>query len=380
MVFGGEIMDMRRLNNIENAAPVFSGLGTALTAYKDGGKGSIEAKKALMRAVGHVLKLDVSAHEGELVADILIELLNQAEKDVRMALSEQLSVLDDVPLRLILQLANDEIDIARPVLTASEVLGDFDLMYIIKSKTAEYWEAIAQRKTLSEHIANTLADTGDFNTALALSKNENIELSQYAAVALSKLATGSDELSQPLLMRPELPKDVVKHLYQHIGNALKEALSEHMEIDFADAVDTTVAKLLEEVDLSLGHGYMPSDELIEAAKYHHERGYINQARFVENLQRGQIKNFVAQFMVYSRVDVKVILAAIEQKSGESLAIICKGLGFGRDEFISLFILLRSIDTQDDAFYDVKLINVASEKYDGISKDEAKAVLKQYIVQ
>ena len=382
MIFGGEVMDFRRFNNIENAVPVFSGLRVAQESYKKSGQSDSGAKQELMKAVGQVLELDVTASEGELVADILIELLSQAEKDVRMALSEQLSVLENVPLRLILKISNDEIDIARPVLTQSMVLGDYDLLYIIKSKTPEYWEAIAHRKALGEDIINTLSDTGDFNTALALVKNENIILSQYASVALSKLATGSDELSQPLLMRPELPKDIVDHLYRHIGSKLKQELTENLELDFVpalnDAVDTAVVSLLGEIDPALGHHYMPSEELIVAARYHHQRGYLNQLRFVENLQRGQIKNFVAQFSVFTNIDIKVILNAVDQKSGEDLAIICKGMGFSRNDFISIYILLRSIDTKDDAFYDVKLINGASESFDDITDDQAKVILKQYI--
>ncbi|MDH5722089.1 MAG: DUF2336 domain-containing protein [Alphaproteobacteria bacterium] len=375
-------MDLRRFKNIENAVPVFSGLRAAHEFYKERGKTDPAAKQELMKAVGQVLELDVTANESELIADILIELLNQAEKDIRMALSEQLSVLENVPLRLILKISNDEIDIARPVLTQSTVLGDYDLLYIIKSKTPEYWEAIARRKALGEEIINTLSDTGDFNTALALAKNQNIELTQYAAVALSKLASGSEELSQPLLMRPELPRDVVAYLYKHVGEQVKQRLGADVEIDFVpileDAVDTAVINLLGELDLSLGHEYMPSEELIMAARYHHQQGYLNQARFIENLQRGQVRNFVAQFSVYNNLDVNVVLNAIDQKSGENLAIICKGMGISRNDFISLYILLRSVDTKDDAFYDVKLINNASESYDNIPDDEAKAAIKPYI--
>ena len=85
------------------------------------------ARAELTHEIGSILEADVTDREGEMVADVLVELLRQAETDLRQALSEKLSLLDNVPLRLVLQLANDEIEIAQPVLTHSPVLGEFDL-------------------------------------------------------------------------------------------------------------------------------------------------------------------------------------------------------------------------------------------------------------
>ena len=113
---------------------------------------SSESREALACAVSSVLDKELTARESELVADVLIALLKQAAKDVRHAMAERLAIMDDVPLRLVLHLANDEIDIAKPILNKSSVLGDFDLLYIIKSKPAEYWREIAMREYLSGQV------------------------------------------------------------------------------------------------------------------------------------------------------------------------------------------------------------------------------------
>ncbi len=336
-----------------------------------------------MQAVGAVLELDVTVSESEIIADILIELLNQAEKDIRRALSEQLSALTDAPLRLILQMANDEIDIARPILTRSKVLGDYDLVYIIKSKTAEYWQAIAERKELSDQVVNMLADTGDFDTALTLVENKNIVLCQYAAVVLSQLASGNDVLSQPLLMRPELPQDVVEHLYKQIGEELKRDLIEKCGDKFSnivvDTVDSAVYSLNIETDARDEDQYKPSEDFITTARYHHQRGLINHARMIDCLRQGRIKHFVAQFSVYTDISLPIVISAVKQKNGRKFALICKACDINKSDFVSLYILLRSFDSQEhNKTVDVRLISSASTYYDKFDAYSAREVLKKFV--
>src|SRR6056297_122186 len=126
------------------------------------------------------------------MADVMISLMRQAEIDLREALAERLAVLDNVPLRLVLQLSNDEIDVARPVLKQSPVLSDMDLIYIMKSKGPEYWQAIAQREHMSNQIMNLLSDTRDVETGIALVENEKITLTEHTLNVLSEVAQNSD--------------------------------------------------------------------------------------------------------------------------------------------------------------------------------------------
>ena len=92
------------------------------------------ARAELMSIISDLLGMNLSPRESELIADVLIALMRQAEKDLRQALAERLSMLEKAPLRLILQISHDEIEIAAPVLRNSAVLGELDLIYIIKSK------------------------------------------------------------------------------------------------------------------------------------------------------------------------------------------------------------------------------------------------------
>src|SRR5262245_34641947 len=130
-------MDLSFLDKSSGVTPILVRLYDSHKLYGLAKDKKPMARAELTSAVSDLLDMDLSPRESELIADVLIALMRQAEKDLRLALAERLSVSDKAPLRLILQISNDDIDIAAPVLRNSNVLGDLDLIYIIKSKSAE---------------------------------------------------------------------------------------------------------------------------------------------------------------------------------------------------------------------------------------------------
>lgn len=329
-----------------DVAPFLMELHDAQKMYGLAKAKSPEARKLLSDAVCGILNMKVSQRETELVADILIELMRQAEVDFRQALAEQLAAMENVPLRLILQLANDRIEVARPVLQKSDVLGEFDLLYIIKSKTAEYWQEIARRKVLSESVINTLADTGDFETALALVENMDIMLTQHAVVALSDLAQGSDILSVPLLRREEITADVAERLYEHVSQDIRDFIAKNYEID-PSVIDRAVEHVRQEsVDnakpVSGGGALRPQDYMMDAARAFRDKGMLNTKLMLRTLRRGHLRSFTAQFAVYAELPVQTVEEIIHQGTGQKLAVACRAFDIEKADFISIFLLSSKI--------------------------------------
>ena len=143
-------------------------------------KGNEEACFELTTIMVDLLNIRLSDKESELITDVLLGLMKQAEKDLKAALADRLSTMDKVPLRMILSLANDEISIADPVLRNSPVLHDLDLIYILQSKGVVHGRSIAQRDGLSTTIINLLADTKDFQIAVNLANNDGAALTEHA--------------------------------------------------------------------------------------------------------------------------------------------------------------------------------------------------------
>lgn len=325
------------------------------------------ARAKLTGAVTELLCMDASPREAELVADILIELMRQAEIDLRQALSEKLSTLDNVPLRLILQIANDEIVVAHPVLKYSPVLSDLDLIYIIKSKTPEYWRSIAQRRELSSMVVNSLANTRDEETCINLSRNETALLTEKAAQTLYEMAHDVQDLAQSLSGRNDVPESLKGDILRLVGRKMKET---------GLAEDAVVQKEIEETveELSGQNILSPTPSMIGAAKQLQTQNNLTIDSMISLLRRGQFPSFIAQFAEYTELDHKLISQIMAQKSGQGLALACKAADIQKYDFVSIFLLTHKIRSTTQ-MADVSELGRAVEYFNRVDKDTAIKILK-----
>lgn len=344
------------------------------------------ARTQLAEEISKLLAIGVSPRESELVADVLIELIGQAQKDLRLALSQKLSTFENVPLRLVLQLANDDLDVATPILKYSNDLGAFDLMYIIKSKTAEYWEVIAQRRHLTGQVIDLLAESEDFNTALALAQNEHIQLTDNALTILSDIAKGSDELALPLLRREEVGADLAKALYKYVGDEIKAFITENFKDASTEAVAAVEEVVLEFVEASSdAHAmgaldrlpvlseFVPEEHMIKAAHSYKEKGVLNVPMMMETLRQNRIRSFVAMFSVYTDISLEMVGQILSQTNGKSLSIVSRAFGVEKQDFISIFMMTGKV-WNNGRLVEMNQIKVALDYYNKTTRDMAERIV------
>ena len=106
-------MDLGVLGKSKTVAPMLVKLYDTHKLYKLAGDKSGEAKSELAGVVSDLLRGDLNEREKDLVGDILVTLVRQAEKDLKMAIAERLALIDEAPSQLILELAYEEIEIAK---------------------------------------------------------------------------------------------------------------------------------------------------------------------------------------------------------------------------------------------------------------------------
>ncbi|MBL4906924.1 MAG: DUF2336 domain-containing protein, partial [Sneathiella sp.] len=125
---------------------------------------SITARRELFENMsGLFLDQDerLSEQERAYISDILTKLVAEVETSVRRTLSDKLAASGKAPHELIVLLANDDIDIARPLLFKSRVLMEPDLMDIIATRSKEHLLAVTERDDISEQISDALIEDGD---------------------------------------------------------------------------------------------------------------------------------------------------------------------------------------------------------------------------
>ena len=369
-------MNISIVGNEQQAAPILTQLGDVGKLYDLAKDKNPDARAELSRVIGSILEEDLSPRQSELVADVLIKLMRQAEKDLRKVISKQVSIIDDAPLRLVLQLANDDIEIAKPVLSKSNVLGDLDLMYIIKSKTTEYWQVIAAREVLNDQVIDILADTKDFDTALTLAKNDNITLTDHALNALSDLAQESEVMAVPLLRRDEVSSEIAARLYEYVGAEVKRFISDNYEID-AKEVCTAIDRAVDEfIAPKSVKGFTPDDYMIRAAQKFKEKKMLNISLMLSTLRVGHIRSFIAQFSVYTEISVDTVCNILSQTDGKGLAIACKACDIKKQDFISIFMLSSKI-WNNGRLVDMGEIQAAISFYNQVTPELSAEIIKNY---
>jgi uncharacterized protein (DUF2336 family) len=338
-----------------------------------------ESRAELARIVTNLLNADLKLNEREQIADILISLMRQAEADLRAAIAERLAIHENVPLRLVLFLANDDIGVAESVLRQSPVLNDLDLLYIIQSRTAAYWRAIAGRSKLHAPVIDALADTKDIPTARTLAENISITLTDYAAKTLGDLAQDEVDLARPLLQRRDVPEQIARKIYQAVGNQLRDTLNTIVTEDTNKAILSTVEDVISEMTAQVAepqHPFMPTAAMLKAAHVFADQRKLTLDLMQKTLKRGQFASFVAQFSVLVRTTPHFTIEMLLQNDGQMMAAACRAQRFTREQFISLYLLTQRMRSHD-GMLNHRAFNAAVSYFDRISQSLGQSILSKH---
>lgn len=126
----------------------------------------------------------------------------------RAELSERISKASPAPRDLIIRLANEVIDIARPVLTHSPCLRDEDLVSITQTHGFDHIAAITERERLSEVVTDAIVETGDEQLITKAARHKRSRFSSRAFKKIAEVAKRVKELVVALLQRNDVPADI----------------------------------------------------------------------------------------------------------------------------------------------------------------------------
>src|SRR5581483_11537809 len=120
----------------------------------------------------------LSVQERALITDILEKLIREVSLDIRRRLAVKLAEAPGTPRELAVLLANDEIDIASPILLKSRALADLDLIEIVRNRSTQHLLAIAMRRDLSTAVADALVESGEKDVIRTLLENQDAHISR----------------------------------------------------------------------------------------------------------------------------------------------------------------------------------------------------------
>ena len=305
---------------------------------------SIAARTRLVEMVSDLFfgtKQTLTDRERALMTEILRRLIHDVEMEVRRALAERLAVEPDAPSALVVELANDAIEVAQPVLVKSTVLQDADLIEIIHERTLEHQLAVATRERLSQGVSDALVEKGNTDVIRTLLENHGAEISHATMAYLVEQSKRVDAYQNPLVHRTDLPPDLARQMYWWVSAALRKHIVENFAIDAA-ALDQHVEDVVTGALAGQGPAGRPTPRKSEElAKKLAERDTITPQLLVQTLRDGEMALFEALLSEVSRLRRNLVRRIVFEPGGQGLAVIARAIGVGKPDFASIFLLSRA---------------------------------------
>jgi uncharacterized protein (DUF2336 family) len=316
---------------------------------------------------------DLTDRERALVVDILHQVLHDAEMDVRRSLAERLALQAGAPHDLIVMLANDEIEIARPVLLKSELLDDEDLIAIIRRHAEAHQLAVAARPRLAPPVGDALIETGNVQVMEVLLDNKGASLSQEGIIRLTGIARRVPLLRRPLIGRPELTPDLATRIYWMVSQELRRVILDRYAIprqQLDAALQTTVQDLM---DGARGRTSLTPDQL-ETVERLAEASAITPQVLIQTLRLGQIDLFKALFGRIAGLGPETMHLLIAESGGEALTLACRAMRIDKGFFASIFLLSRAA-RPGEQIVDPRELSRVLALYDRVTPEAALPILQ-----
>ncbi|MBI2254795.1 MAG: DUF2336 domain-containing protein [Proteobacteria bacterium] len=317
----------------------------------------------------------LSAQERALMLDILEKLIGEVARDVKRKLALRLADAPGLPRELAVLLANDEIEVATPILLRSAVLQDVDLVEVIRHRSRQHILTIAMRRDLSTVVSDALVETGDRDVIRTLLENQDASIAKVTLAYLVEQSKSVDEFQEPLVRRRDLPADLARRMIYWVAAALRQALLDRFDIDSA-ALDDRLEPLVQEtVAEALAEAEVDDASAVLARALGAGR-QLTPRLLLQTLRKGEIQLFEAMFAEMSGLRLRLITRIAYEPGGQGLAVAARGMGLNREEFATIYLLTRRARNAQAIFAPADL-GRALEFFDRLSHAAAETVLTRW---
>lgn len=306
------------------------------------------------------------------MTEIIVQLVANIETSVKTALAERLSETPNVPRELAVHFAEMEAGIAFPILRKSAALKDPDLISIVLHKTKEHQMAVSMRSIIPAGVSKVLAESEHDEVIRSLLDNEGATIDDETFRGIAGRTTEETIFNTALVRRNDLPSSVAKQLYWAVSAALRQKLIVEHGVD-ENSVDDAIEDVIPE--LIKGSAEPDSDEDVKRQVEVAVRNGVLGKALLALLQSAEIGRFTSWFATAGKLREELAGKIMFEEGGECLAAIFKTLDIERDEFLSIFVLLRQGRLGDQRVPEREVAG-ASEFYDNIKLDKAAALLKR----
>jgi len=343
------------------------------------------ARLALLKRLADVISLPLSrvnSFERSVTADLLVEILRDADFDERARIARRISTLAEIPNCLIRLILRDDLDIAYPILLDSTALTDADLLDCARNSSGAHRRLIAQRRGITEVVAEALVELGETLVVEALLRNDQSRFSTAAIEMVVAMTQHQSQLVPMLLRRPELrpnhayvlfwwaEADARRTILQRFAVS-REVMQEAAGDVFPMAAEENWQDSLTRKALQFIERRQRNRAAIEKSPYDSLESAINAAE-----EEGCSREIAEEIAYLAGIKPMTGAKIMGDEGGEGLAVLCKATGLPRTALLQLWRALGRPETTEDGELAPQLLHVISI-FDMVAVDRAQTVLRYW---
>jgi len=324
----------------------------------------------------------LTPQERHMAGDVLVELLRDADVELRESVAKRLVMLNEAPRTILVILAKDDIQVARHVLEESNSLSDSDLIQITRKVSGAHRKVIAKRRKVSDSVADAIVEFLEEDVVETLLKNKGANFSETALQRILTVSRSHQPYVELLIKRDELRpshgltmfwwadsenRKKILHRFAVTRNVLQESCADLFPKAAAEGwSDAGVRKALQFIERRQRNRaamerseFKTLEEAIEAA-----------------VVTGLTRKLTEEISYISGVKPATGAQILTEKTGESIAILCKAPGLKREYVEKLWRALKRPVHDVNGEIHPELARVI-QTYDVISTDKAQTVLRYW---
>lgn len=336
------------------------------------GDGNSSEREQLFRNVAQLFSFVADKCEDEQVVqydDVLCQLADLVEVEARAHVARVLSGLERAPGKVVVLLANDVIEVARPLLEFSTVLSDDDLIEIVARQSEAHRSVIAGRPELPERVGEAILEFGEAASVVQLARNKGAELSTRAVGKLVARASGDDELATALRNCAGIDWRTLREGIDEVGGRVLDALPAGRSVDAEGAghVRTMVYnRIRNKAGFSASEWKLAYNQ-VKALSDRHSLDHPALARFA---RFGYGHHAAAALTVLLQVSPEVVVKWLAGQDYVATTVALRALGLAPDLFESLVAVLPWRDLPDTA----DLQNLR-QRFEALGEEEAGEIFE-----
>lgn len=302
--------------------------------------------------------------------EALCLLAELVEVEARAHVAKILAPLQRAPGTVVVKLANDDIEVARPLLEFSSVLSDDDLIDIVTNQSEAHRLAIAGRDVVPERVGEAIVEHGGPGAVIRLVRNANAEFGRATLEKLVERASQNAEIAADLRNRAEIDWKSLRGEIDSVAGKVLETLGEvdgRFDPVTAGKVNAVVYNRIRN---RAGFNAQEWKVAYNQVRALHDRKQLDERALARFARFGYGHHAAAALAVLLRVAPEIVVKWLASQDYAAVTVAMRALGLEPELFQAIAATLpwRDLPTEADRA-------MIASRFEALDREEASSIFE-----